>query len=117
MQASAALAAVTANASSVATADAIINTYIKTAPHASVAASQAEVGLVGTSPCPLHCVSDRFGQGSETTLCARSDITLRKISWPNSSGPYRSRTISSQSCLASMMTLSALVLAALPKVS
>jgi hypothetical protein len=46
----AALAAVTANASSVTTAEAIISTYIKTAPHASAAASQAEVGLVGVSP-------------------------------------------------------------------
>ena len=50
--ASAALAAVTANASSVTTAEAIVDTYVKTAPAASHSAtvSQAEVGLVGTSP-------------------------------------------------------------------
>jgi hypothetical protein len=45
-----ALAAVTSSASSVTTAEAIVNTYVKTAPHASVTASQAEVNVVGISP-------------------------------------------------------------------
>jgi hypothetical protein len=47
----AALAAVTSSASSVTTAEALVNTYVATAPHAAQAAtsSQAEVNLVGVS--------------------------------------------------------------------
>ena len=50
--ASAALAAVTSSASSVTTAEAIVDTYVKTAPAASQAATglQAEVNVVGVSP-------------------------------------------------------------------
>ena len=48
----AALNAVTSSASSVTTAEALVNTYVATAPHAAQAAasSQSEVGLVGISP-------------------------------------------------------------------
>jgi hypothetical protein len=48
----AALAAVTANASSITTAEALVNTYVATAPHAAQAAtgSQAAVNVVGVSP-------------------------------------------------------------------
>lgn len=46
----AALSAVTFSASSVATAEAIVDTYAKTGPLASAAASQADVSLVGISP-------------------------------------------------------------------
>ena len=46
------LNAVTFNASSIATAEAIVNAYVQTAPSASQAAmaSQAEVNVVGISP-------------------------------------------------------------------
>jgi len=43
----AAMSAVTSNTPSVATAEAIVDTYVKTAPLASAAASQADVSLVG----------------------------------------------------------------------
>jgi hypothetical protein len=48
----AALAAVTSSASSVTTAEALVNTYVATAPHAAQAAtsSQAAVNVVGVSP-------------------------------------------------------------------
>jgi ELWxxDGT repeat protein len=45
----AALSAVTSSASSVATAETIVDTYVRTAPLASATASQAEVSLVGIS--------------------------------------------------------------------
>ena len=47
-----ALGAVTFNTSSIATAEAIVNTYVGTAPLASqsATASQAEVNVVGISP-------------------------------------------------------------------
>ena len=48
--ASAALSAVTFNTSSIATAEAIVNAYVQTAPSASQSATQAEVSLVGISP-------------------------------------------------------------------
>jgi Rieske Fe-S protein len=49
--AQAALSAVTFNASSIATAEAIVNSYVQTAPSAAQAAtaSQTEVNLVGIS--------------------------------------------------------------------
>jgi hypothetical protein len=48
----AALAAVTSSASSITTAEALVNTYVATAPHAAQAAtsSQAAVNVVGVSP-------------------------------------------------------------------
>lgn len=45
----AALSAVTSSASSVATAETIVDTYVRTAPLASATASQADVSLVGIS--------------------------------------------------------------------